>query len=521
MGRASAVSAATTVFPISAFASKAAGIKDLPFQPLAPTSQDDLVLAAGFRYQMLLKRGDVINAAGDTFGDECDYIAYLPDEGNPNEGTLWVNQEAYSPMLVSGFTGGARTPRQWEQEMKSVGGSIVRVRLRNGQWEPVMDARNKRLDGFTEIPFLGPGPIAGATSAIGTMGNCAGGVTPWGTVLTCEENTNDYYGSVHFDEVGNRHANPEAGFYGWYQFKQRPPEHYGWVVEVDTQRGTARKLTSLGRFAHECATVSPLPDGRVAVYTGDDDENEHLYKFIADKPNSLETGTLYVANLEDRKWESLNWAEQPALQERFKDQVEVLIRCREAAKLVGATPLDRPEDIEIDPANGSILVTLTDNIPKGNYYGSILRLMETGDDPASLTFEWDTFLSGGPETGFACPDNLAFDPKGNLWLATDVSGSKINTERYKAFQHNGLFYIPMSGSNAGKIFQVASAPVDAELTGPYFSPDGKYLFLSVQHPGEKSKSMDDLRSHWPDGGSSEPRSSVVVISGEAMDELMA
>jgi len=145
--------------------------------------------------------------------------------------------------------------------------------------------------------------------------------------------------------------------------------------------------------------------------------------------------------------------------------------------------------------------------------------MENDNDPLALRFDYDIFMAGGPETGFACPDNLAFDPAGNLWMTSDISGSRIGAGEYESFGNNGLFFIPMQGEQAGQVVQVASAPVDAELTGPSFSPDGKTLFLSVQHPGERSSAQRGLTSHWPDGGDTIPRPSVVTITGPALDAI--
>ena len=274
----------------------------------------------------------------------------------------------------------------------------------------------------------------------------------------------------------------------------------------------------MGRCAHECAQVWEAKDGRLVVYTGDDKNDEHIYKFISSKPGSLTEGTLYVADTEAGKWISLNYEEQEILQKNFKNQTEVLIRLREAAKLVGATPLNRPEDIEFDPITGNVLVTLTNNIPKEDYHGQILKIVEDSEDKTGLSFKAETFLAGGEELGFACPDNMAFDPMGNLWFTSDMSGSKMNKhEQYLPFKNNGLFYYD---AETEKVIQVASAPFDAEFTGPYFSPDGRTLFLSVQHPGETSQSMTELSSHWPDSGENLPRPAVITISGPALDTLM-
>jgi secreted PhoX family phosphatase len=494
-----------------------------PIKALSPNTTDELDLSEGLNYQVLIQWEDPISEK-ENFGFNNDYLAYLPfSPDNPDEGILWVNHEYLDPLFVHGFdreeSPKNKSKEAVEKEMKQVGGSILHIKKNEeGKWELIMDEKiNRRLDGFTQIPFEWDQPILGAEKAIGTFGNCAGGVTPWGTVLTCEENYQDYYGESDYSKNAEQPERiPSA--YGWeHHYTENRPEHYGWVVEVNLKTGDAKKLVALGRCAHECAQVHKASDGRLVVYTGDDKNDEHIYKFISKKPGSLKEGTLYVANTEKGEWLSLDYATQPILQKNFKDQTEVLVRLREAAKLVGATPLNRPEDIEFDPLTGNVLVTLTNNIPKEDFLGKILKIEEEDADKTGLKFKAETYLAGGPELGFACPDNMAFDPRGNLWFTSDISGSKIGKTPYTAYGNNGLFVYDMQNE---VVVQVASAPKDAELTGPYFSPDGRTLFLSVQHPGETTTNLDAPTSHWPNGGTEMPRSAVVAISGEALNKLM-
>ena len=500
-------------------ANKNTGQGVLPIKGIMPSSEDRLILSEGLQYDILVRWQDPISSK-DRFGFNNDYITFLPDEKDPvNEGLLWVNHEYINPLFVSNYEGkGKRSEEQIRKELYEVGGSLFRVRKDdNGAWKLVQDdASNMRLHGGTEIPFHWDHPIMNSSSAIGTLANCSGGFTPWGTILTCEENYDMFYG-----ERNEKNGKIELSRYdvGWHEYYDYPPEHYGWVVELDPRTQKAQKLVALGRCAHECATVAPLKDGRVVVYTADDKNDECLYKFISSKPGSLKEGTLYVANMKKGRWESLDYESQKELKKNFKDQTDVLIRLRKAARCVNGSLLDRPEDIEIDPISGHVLVTLTNNVPKGNYFGSILKIIEKDNNPESLSFEHSTFLAGGEETGFACPDNMAFDKAGNLWFASDISGSKMNKKPYETFKNNGLFVVPGKGEQAGQVIQVASAPNDAELTGPFFSPDGKTLFLSVQHPGERSRSLQDLTSHWPEGGRRIPRSAVVTISGPLIDRL--
>jgi secreted PhoX family phosphatase len=497
-----------------------------PIQGIKPSLEDKLELAANLSYTVLARWGEKISEK-DTFGSHCDYLAYVPlTESNIDEGLLWVNHEYLSSLFVSGFAEGdyaKKTKADVDKEMYNVGGSIIHIaKNADGSWHLQENSPyNRRITAHTPIPFAWHEPIAGATQGIGTLGNCAGGVTPWGNILTCEENYDMFYGETDYSDP-KKPKHVDSYSYGWdKQYPKNLPEHYGWVVEVDVRTGAAKKLVALGRCAHECATCHALPDGRVVVYTGDDHNSEHLYKFISDAPNSLEKGKLYVANTEKGEWISLVYEEQPLLKEKFKSQTEVLIRLREAAKIVGATPLDRPEDIEIDPNTGAILISLTNNKPKGNYLGTILKIEETGNDKAAMTFKASTFLTGGKELGFACPDNMAFDKKGNLWFTSDISGESIGKGAYEGLGNNGLFMIPNIGAQKGKVVRVANAPKDAELTGPFFSPDGKTLFLSVQHPGELSPDTTNFTSIFPDGAGKTPKSSVVAISGKAFDDLMA
>lgn len=486
------------------------------FKKIAPSEKDALELAEGLSHEILVSWGDAIGA-GKSFGFNNDYIAFIPSKDDPDTGILWVNHEYVHPGFVADFwekDNSTKTKAQVEQEMEAVGGSILRVKKKEGKWAVVPDDPiNRRITGLTEIPFNWHEPIAGKTSATGTLGNCSGGITPWGTILTCEENYNYFYGERNWETGG---LDFPIGANGWERFHPNPPEHYGWVVEVNPETGEAKKHVALGRCAHECATMKQLEDGRLVVYTGDDSNDEHLYKFISSKPGSLSEGTLYVADIENGKWVSLSYDEQPILQEKFSGQTEVLIRLREAAKLVGATPLDRPEDIEINPKNGHVLVSLTNNKPKGNFYGSIMKIAEKDDRHDALEFTKSTLHAGGEETGFACPDNMAFDPDGNLWFTSDISGSSMNKPdkpEYLPFKNNSLFVVPIKGENAGKVIRMANAPTEAEMTGPFFSPDGKTLFLSVQHPGEESQSKNELTSHWPEGGDAIPKPSVVAIYG--------
>lgn len=477
-----------------------------------PSTTDDVILAEGLNYEVLIRRGDFITDRL-TFGSYNDYIAYLPVD--KNEGILWVNHESVSPLFTSGYNGKskARHRNMILGEVHETGGTILKIRKESGKWKSVFnDPINNRLTAASKIPFEWTELVAGNRSAIGTLSNSSGDITPWGTILSCEKNFSNFYGD--YDYTTQKRTRSKLG---WERFFPRHlPQHYGWIVEVNVHTGGAKKHVSLGRMEHECATVKELNDGRVVVYTGDDQNEGCLYKHISEKPGQISPGKLYVANLEKGRWEWIDIS-RPELK-KFNNQTELMIRTREAALLVGGTELDRPEDIKIDPATGNVLVSLTNNKPKGNYHGSIMKISESGEYD-TLEFTHDIFLKGGEENGFSCPDNMAFDIGGNLWFTSDISGSAMGKAPYESFGNNGLFLVIRNGEQAGKVVQVASAPNDAEFSGPFFAPDGESLFLSVQHPGEKTKSLDKLTSNWPGGGTTIPQSSVIAIQGNLLKNL--
>lgn len=481
---------------------------------LIPSFDDQLLLAPGFSSKVLISWNDPINQK-EFFGFNNDFIAYLPfDDSNPDEGYMWVNHEYVHPYFVSGHIpeeGKLKTKEQADIEMKALGGSILHIKKENNEWTVLKNSpKNRRIDANTPIAFANNVTVKGSKIAYGTYANCAGGVTPWKTFLTCEENYQNCFGETLYDENGLETHESGRIDSAWDHHYKRPPEHYGWVVEINPFTNKLQKLTDLGRFSHEGACVTKALDGRIVVYMGDDKADECFYKFISNKKDSLDEGVLYVASLEKQKWIPIS-LENPLLKNKFKTKLDMLIRTREAALIVGGTPLDRPEDCKIDPITGHVYLNCTNNSKQKRPFGSIYKFIEKNNDYASLDFQSSIFLQGGEESLVICPDNMAFDKLGNIWVTTDISEDKIGLGDYKNFGNNALFYIPMKGMNAGKAVRVAQGPKDCELTGPCFSPDGKTLFLSVQHPGEGSTSKK-ITSHWPLGGNSVPKPSVVAIS---------
>lgn len=493
---------------------------------LPATAMDDLVLAPGLSSQVLIGWQDPINSRNDFFGFNNDFIALLPGE-SADSAYMWVNHEYVHPLFVSGFNpeknfGVRKTKEQVQIEQKNVGGSFFRIQKGSHGWKvDKTSSRNFRVDATTPMQIIAERPLRNSFEAIGTTGNCCGGQTPWGTILTCEENYSDFYGNVRFSKKGSswqRHLIASSHPMAWDDHTPYPPEHYGWVVEVNPITKECRKLTALGRFAHEGALVVIAKDGRAVVYMGDDSQDQFFYKFISKKAGSLDSGDLYVANLTNGTWELLS-LKNPKLKDHFKDHTDLLIRTREAAKLAGGTPLDRPEGCAQDPICKDIYLNCTMNKRDGRPYGSILKFSENAKDPLALKFSSEVFLNGGHEVGFSCPDNLCFDKNGNMWMTSDIADYDLNSAEYKSFGNNSLFYIPLSGSSAGVPHRLISAPRDAEITGPCFSEDGKTLFLSIQHPGGNTTDIASPTSHWPDKVKGIPRPAVVAISGPLLERL--
>lgn len=489
------------------------------FSPIQPTTKDDVVLPKGYTYDVIASYGDVINPAGDTFGFNNDFTCFLPIDGNPEHGLLWVNHEYLGELeyYVNGYDylgadedENKRTPEQIQKYLYALGGSVIEIKKQNGKWKLVSDSTyGRRVSGLTKHVLTGPATSI-AKEVTGTFANCSGGVTLWNTILSCEENYMDVVEDCKLEDA----------------------RHYGWVVEVDPfdPKSTPKKHTALGRFSHENTAMVLASTGQLVVYMGDDARDQYVYKYVskgkydpkAGKANSrlLEDGTLYVANFGKGTWISLDLATNEALQKAAKDgkplfasQADVLINCRDAAKAVGATPMDRPEDLEVHPIDGSVFIALTNNSSHGNFYGQIVRLFEKDNQHAGEEFTFEIFATGGPQSGFSAPDNMAFDSAGNLWVVTDISSSSTNTGIYQSFGNNGVFFIPTAGENKGVAVQFASGPVGSEMTGPWFTPDEKTLFLAVQHPGENLKSYDKPTSHWPKGGNQVALPSVIAING--------
>lgn len=592
----------------------------LQFEPIDLDNQDRMLVAEGYDAKVLIRWGDpvfknspVFNPFNQSkltqeqqFGYNCDYVSYhsLPHGRaiNPTQALLWINHEyTNEDIMFPEYDAANPTREQVDVALAAHGGTVIEIRKSQTAWEVVAGSRfNRRITAETDIEITGP--AAGddmmkvsydqtGRRVRGMLNNCGGGTTPWGTVLTCEENFNQYFanraGLADTDERKTNHTRYGVGsnvsglpadrsergwelYYDRFDLTKDPnePFRFGWVVEIDPYdpHFIPKKRTALGRFKHEAATAVVAPDDRVTVYTGDDERFEYMYKFVtagkydpnnrAANFNLLDDGTLYVAKFNDDgtgQWLPMVHGQGALLAPVFTSQGDVLINTRFAADAVGGTKMDRPEDIETNPVNGKLYCVMTNNTNRGtgsnpavnganprtgNRHGHIIELTEDGNDPTSLAFTWEIFLlCGNPATrpvdsptptqpaeatyfgGFdhskvcpiSCPDNITFDRKGNLWIATDGQPTTFG-------MNDGVFAVPVEGEQRGFLRQFLSGIPGGEVASLHFGALDQALFVTIQHPGEPGTGPDSANSTfenptsvWPDGNTP-PRPSVVVAT---------
>lgn len=571
-------------------------------------------IAEGYNADILLRWGDPITADAPEFdvqnqsaeaqlkqfGYNNDYVGFtaLNDEGT--RGLLCVNHEYTNEEVMfpglgrqdrDGFTG--MTKELVDIEMAAHGGTVVEIAQGDdGKWALVRDSQyNRRITPLnTEMTI--DGPAAGhdrmktnadpeGMTVIGTVNNCAGGMTPWGTYLMAEENFHGYFWTdvVDGEDKPDISAQPEAAsmkrygvpgrWYAWGQHHDRwnidkepnEPNRWGWIVEVDPRNPDAApiKHTALGRFRHEGAETTISSSGKLVIYSGDDNRFDYQYKYVSGgtvtDENSvfgsplMSDGTLYVARFDEDgtvAWLPLVHGEGPLTAENgFNSQADVMIDTRIAADLLGATPMDRPEDANPGP-NGTAYIMLTNNTRRQpdqvnaanprpeSSFGHIIEIKEDGEDHAATTGTWSILVKCGdptieevgaqwnPETSengwFGSPDNCAFDADGRLWISTDQGSSWGKTGK-----SDGLYGLETEGDLRGHSKLFFRCPVGGELCGPYFHDSGETLFLAVQHPGtdgtkdfkgfERNSTFEDPATRWPDfDDAMPPRPSVVVVT---------
>ncbi|MEJ6390769.1 PhoX family protein [Gymnodinialimonas ulvae] len=614
-----AVTATTALFGSTALSTGRAraesGADRFVFDELSWGNDETHHIAEGYDANVLIRWGDPIfpdvadfdpmnQSAEDQlqrFGYNNDYVGFV--ELEPGRGVLCVNHEYTNEEVM--FPGLGRQDRAdfegmtaeiVDIEMAAHGGSIFEIaRNGDGVWQVVLDSPyNRRIHPGTEMRIDGPaagharmqtGADPSGTQVFGTINNCAGGITPWGTYLMAEENFHGYFWTDTVDGEGDPDVSQMAQaasferygvpgrWYAWGQYHERfnidaepnEPNRFGYIVEVDPldPESVPVKHTALGRFRHEGSESIIAPSGQVVVYSGDDNRFDYVYKFVSagvvgdDRSANMQLlseGTLYVARYDDDgtfEWLPLVQGEGPLTAENgFETQGDVLIDTRMAADLLGATPMDRPEDIE-PRADGSVFVMLTNNTRReeanatnprpDNAFGHILQMNEAGGDHAALSGTWDILVQCGdptiddvgavwnPETSengwFASPDNCAVDTAGRLWISTDQGGNWGRTGK-----SDGLYSLETEGELRGHAKLFFRCPVGGELCGPYFADNDQTLFLAVQHPGtdgtsdfagfERASTFEDPATRWPDFvDNMPPRPSVVVVTKQGGGQI--
>ncbi len=578
------------------------------FREVAAGSDENHHVAEGYDADVLVRWGDKVmadaadfdpakqTAATQTgqFGYNNDFLGYIPLEGS-RRGLLVVNHEYTNEELMFpgiGRQDGAKkfadmTKDLVDIEMAAHGGAVIEIaRGGDGKWSVVQGSKYaRRITASTEMKISGP--VAGhermrtkadptGTKVFGMLNNCAGAITPWGTWLTCEENFHGYFwnrkaaASSPDVKALQRYGAP-GEWYNWgqyydrFDFEKEPNEvnRFGWVVEIDPLDPASApvKRTALGRFKHEGAGNVVNKDGRFVVYSGDDERFDYVYKFVTEgkvdpgyraaNKDILDKGTLYVARYNadgTGEWLPLVHGQGKLTAENgFRDQGDVLIHARLAADVLGATKMDRPEDIDVNLVTGKVYLMLTNNSQRqpedgsnperrvnaanpraNNLFGHIIEMIPDGGDHASTKFRWEILVRCGdpsiaavgatfnPATSrdgwFGMPDNCVVDASGRLWIATD-GNSPAATGRA-----DGVWAMETEGAARGTSKLFFRCPNGAELCGPCFTPDMETLFVAIQHPGESEDpkvlaTFEKPSTRWPDFKEGmPPRPSVVAIT---------
>jgi secreted PhoX family phosphatase len=595
--------------PLRGGARAAAGGAAMSFRGVPVATDDAVHVPEGYTAQVLYAWGDPVsdgpafapdasNSAADQeqqAGMHHDGMHFfpLPAAGTErNRGLLVVNHEYADDRLL--HRDGMQTWSAEKVRKSQAAHGVSVIEIRQGQdrrWEVVRPSHyGRRITAYT--PMRVAGPAAGhalmrtqadpsGARVLGTFNNCANGTTPWGTYLACEENFHFYFVNRAVASAAQRRYDiTDRGWrYRWAEHDPRfdaaahpnEPNRFGWVVEIDPfdPQSTPVKRTALGRFNHEGAQHALARDGRAVIYSGDDQPNEYIYKFVTREPfdpanaagnrDLLDSGTLYVARFHadgTGSWIDLTFGRNgltPA--NGFADQAQVLIFARQAADRAGATMMDRPEWITMHPRTGEVYCSLTNNRARGgttvnaadgstlagsasppvdaanpraeNVFGHIIRWREAGGDAAATAFEWDIFIQCGDPSNpdpnkrgdirgdkFGSPDGLWIDNGGRLWIETDISPLALHKGDYTGMGNNAML---CADTVTGEVRRFLTGPRGAEVTGVIQTPDQRTMFVNIQHPGETphergAPADPKAGSSWPDGPSGgRPRSATLAI----------
>lgn len=582
--------------------------KGLQFDMVAPNEDDTVTVPNGYETSVLIAWGDpvvegapefdidnqTLEAAEQQFGFNNDFAGLLEHPDDPNR-LVYVCSHEYTtePQMFPNYDADNPTEEQVRIGIANHGHTILEVSKvgDTGELKREFGPLNRRITGTTEFKLVGPGAGSdfvktdadpSGTTVLGTFNNCSGGLTPWGTMLSGEENFDIYFANA--DGIEDERTRTSVDRFGaaegesdrkWERFDERfdlakhPNEfnRFGYLVEIDPfdPTSTPVKHMSNGRFKHEAGNVHITDDGTVVCYSGDDARFEYLYKFVStkkmiegDKAHNmtiLDEGTLYVASMEGNSpqdeidgsgelpsdgafdgegtWHKLMTVDADGNAESHVDGFtgeEVAIFTREAADAVGATKMDRPEDVEVSPTTSKVYVALTNNAYRGAAeksqedvmeYAPVKEnknglVMEIEDDHAGEKFTWNLVLvCGDPDEAYtyfggfdkekvspiSCPDNLAFDEHGNLWISTDGNALGSN---------DGLYAMAVEGENRGELKCFLTVPYAAETCGPIV--EKQRVLVNVQHPGETDEAtVEEPASHWPGGGDTKPRPAVAQV----------
>ena len=543
-----------------------------------PIATDSSVhVPPGYRWQVVAKWGQPLfsdtpdldsstggsaDTAARSFGENVDGMELFDIAGRQivainNE---YTNNEVQLPQNADGVPASLEDVRKLQN---SGGVSIMELqREAEGGWSIRLDSPwNRRITHNTPMSLAGP--VAGhelvrtdadpdGVMVLGTLNNCGAGRTPWGTYLTCEENFNGLFGSsdenYRLSDEMRRYGVGLQSWWGYELFDERfdvakhPNEvnRHGWIVEIDPADPDSIpiKHTALGRFKHENAALVLASDGRVVVYMGDDERGEFLYRYVsngvyapgADGSALLDDGKLYVAKFHDDQ--SGEWLELTPQDSGMESMEEVLLFARVAASRLGATTMDRPEWVAVNPLAAEAYCALTNNKNRGikanaggdfqtvggpnpraeNRYGQIVRWYPNGGDHAARDFRWDLFVMAGNPVAhsdaragsvnvhggnlFNSPDGIKFDTAGLLWIQTDGNDSNSGD-----FAGNGNNQMLAGDPRSGRIERFLTGPKGCEITGLTWSSDRSTMFLGIQHPD----------APFPDGAGKLPRSSLIAV----------
>ena len=566
-----------------------------PFMPIAAQTDNTVHVPEGYSWKTLVRWGDALFSDAEgafdpqngvsiamserVFGENTDGMELFNIDGRE---ILVVNSEYTNNKINLPHTAdGMPTSLDDVRILQHLQGvSVMEIAEAADGWSVVVDSPyNRRIHHNTPMTFSGP--AAGhdllktaddptGMASLGTMNNCGSGRTPWGTYLTCEENFNGYFGAASEVAAGRAvldgyrrygvNTAVEPGRYNYHGFDPRfdvatnpnEPHRAGYIVEIDPANpgSTPIKHTALGRFKHENAAYGIAADGRVAVYMGDDERGEFMYRWLSrdvyvpggDTSTLLVEGELSVAVFEDDmsgRWLPLT----PAT--TGMDAAHIAVFTRTAASRVGATTMDRPEWIAVHPNAAEAYCCLTNNSRRGvltdagtvrtnaggdpmtvnavnpreaNNYGQIVRWRPMGGDHGTEGFAWDLYvMAGNPTLGdealagsaninegnlFNSPDGMVIDNTGLIWIQTD--GDDSNEGHFAGMGNNQM----LAGDPVtGRIERFLTGPNGSEVTGLCWSSDRRTMFVGIQHPGDNG-------GDWPDHGGSLARSAIVAVRRE-------